>query len=178
MARIPIDPTELLRETIAALADPGCLLVSKGSDGTPNVMTIGWATFGVIWGLPICTVYVRHSRHTWKLLEQHGEFTVNVPAADLAQAAVTCGTLSGRDADKFAEAGLTPVPAAQVDVPIIDECVLHYECSVVHRTNVDPMHLAGSVLDGCYSKGDFHAIYHGHILGAQAHENARARLGG
>lgn len=178
MAKVPVANTEHLAETLRVLSEPGCLLVSQGADGKPNAMTIGWGTVGIVWGKPVFIVLVRHSRYTWSRLEEHGEFTVNVPPPSLAEAAMLCGTKSGRELDKLAAARLTAVPAERVGVPIIAECVVHYECRVLHKNNVDPTNLAKSVLGDCYPKGDFHTIYYGEILGVQADEDARARLTG
>ncbi|MFC1806451.1 flavin reductase family protein [Planctomycetota bacterium] len=177
MARAPVTWTDFLPETMAALREPGCLLVSQAEEGKPNAMTIGWGTVGVIWGRPMFLVLVRHSRYTWRLLEAHDEFTVNVPPIELSEVAVVCGTQSGRDVDKFAECGLTAVAGQHVRVPVIAECAVHYECRTVHRSNVDPTHLATSVLDECYGHGDFHTIYYGHILGVTAADDAREKLG-
>jgi flavin reductase (DIM6/NTAB) family NADH-FMN oxidoreductase RutF len=43
------------------------------------------------------------------------------------------GTISGRDLDKFARVGLTPIPALVVKPPRIAECPTHIECRVVDR---------------------------------------------
>ena len=178
MAKILVDFAELLPETLGALADPGCLLVSQGRSGKPNAMTIGWATFGIIWSKPICVVLVRPSRYTWKLLEESEGFTVNVPPPSLAKAALFCGTKSGRDTDKFAEMHFTAIPSQHVGAPLIGECVIHYECRIVHRNHVDPGTLAADVARECYPKGDFHTLYYGQILGVTADEDARERLRG
>jgi len=178
MAKIAADLTNFFPETMAALSDPGCLLVSQGKSGKPNAMTIGWATFGIIWGRPICTVLVRPSRHTWKLLEESEGFTVNVPPPSLAETALFCGTKSGRDHDKFAEAHLTALPSQHVSAPIIQECVIHYECRIVHKNHVDPAVLAADVAKDCYPKGDFHTLYYGQILGVTADQDARERMRG
>ena len=176
MAKIPCNHTDYLTETFAALAHPGALLVTQGHDGKPNAMTIGWSTVGIVWGKPILTVLVRHSRYTWSRLQENGDFTVNILPASRADAATLCGSKSGRDLDKLAAAGLTPVPARHATVPILDECVIHYECRTLHRTNVDPTHLAQEVLDGCYARGDFHTIYHGLILATSVDERSRETL--
>jgi len=176
MAKTTASPNDYLLETLEALAEPGCLLVSQGADGRPNAMAIGWATFGIIWGRPVLTVLVRHSRHTWKLLQENPDFTVNVPTPDLAEAVMLCGTRSGRDLDKIAAAGLTLGPASRVSVPIIHECIVHYECRTLHRNNVEPTNLAEDVLSECYARGDFHTLYFGQILAVQADEDARQRL--
>jgi len=178
MAKVPVGYTDYLQETLAALADPGCLLVSQGKDGKPNVMTIGWGTIGIIWGRPIFVVLVRPSRYTWELLGENDEFTVNVPPPGLAEAAMLCGTKSGRDLDKFAEAGLTPIPVKHVGVPVIEQCAVHYECRTVHKNSVDPAAVDRAIIDECYPSGNFHTIYFGEILGVLADEDARERLQG
>jgi flavin reductase (DIM6/NTAB) family NADH-FMN oxidoreductase RutF len=43
---------------------------------------------------------------------------------------VRVGNCSGRSTDKFAAFELTPVPAAQVAAPLIDECPVNLECRV------------------------------------------------
>ena len=66
-------------------ADVICKALSKGvllttrSGKRVNTMTIGWGKIGIEWGRPIFIVYVRDSRYTKQLLEESGEFTVNVP---------------------------------------------------------------------------------------------------
>ena len=56
----------------------GILLTTACGDKV-NSMTIGWGTLGIEWGKPIFTVFVRESRFTKQMLEENGEFTVNVP---------------------------------------------------------------------------------------------------
>ena len=56
----------------------GILLTTKRGDEV-NTMTIGWGTIGIEWGKPVFVAYVRESRHTRKLLDETGEFTVNIP---------------------------------------------------------------------------------------------------
>ncbi len=172
MAKVTADYTDYLKETFEALGDPGALLVSQGDDGRPNIMTIGWGTIGIIWGKPMFVVLVRQSRYTWSRLEENGEFTVNVLPAGLTEPAVVCGTKSGRGLDKFAACKLTPAPAQHVAVPIIAECIIHYECRSLHKNNVDPTQLDKSILEGSYPRGDFHTLYYGHILGVQADERS------
>ncbi|MBS3976080.1 MAG: flavin reductase family protein [Syntrophomonadaceae bacterium] len=48
----------------------------------------------------------------------------------MAKAVDLCGTVSGRDVNKFLECGLTPVPASAVKAPLIKECPVNIECAV------------------------------------------------
>jgi len=178
MAKLRVRYTDFFAQTIERMRDEGLLLVSQGADGKPNVMTIGWGTIGSIWSRPIFIVMVRPSRYTYSRLEEIGDFTVNVLPRELASAANHCGTVSGREHNKFAEMHLTTAPSREVRAPIVKECILHYECRTVHRNDVAPDALAQTVRDEAYPKGDFHRIYFGEIVAAYADEDAAARLGG
>lgn len=177
MSKVTVHYTDYFRQTIQRMREDGLLLVTASADGKPNVMTIGWGTIGSIWGRPVFIVLVRPSRHTYSRLEEVSEFTVNVPPKELAAAAAHCGTVSGRDNDKFREMRLTTLPSRRVRPPIIAECVLHYECRVLHRNDLDPSALVQAVRDEYYPKGDFHRVYFGEIVASYSDEDAAARLG-
>jgi flavin reductase (DIM6/NTAB) family NADH-FMN oxidoreductase RutF len=176
MAKMTIRYSDYFTQTIQRMRQDGLLLVTADAAGKPNVMTIGWGAIGSIWGRPTFLVLVRPSRHTYSRLEATGEFTVNVPPRELAAAANLCGTVSGRDHDKFKEASLTLVPSRQVRPPIISECVVHYECRTLHRNDVVPEALVQAVLNDAYAAGDFHRVYFGEIVAAYADEDAALRL--
>ena len=176
MAKVRVQYTDCFAQTMQRMREEGLLLVTLGADGKPNVMTIGWGTMGSIWSRPVFIVLVRPSRHTYSRLEQASDFTVNVPSRDLAAAASYCGTVSGRDHDKFQEMHLTPIPSREVRPPIIKECVVHYECRTLHRNDVVPAALAQAVREEAYPGGDFHRIYFGEIVAAYADEDAGLRL--
>jgi flavin reductase (DIM6/NTAB) family NADH-FMN oxidoreductase RutF len=156
--------TDGLDETLDMMRRHGLLLTSVAPDGRPNAMTIGWGTVGVTWALPIFGVLVRPSRFTFGNIEAAGEFVVSVPGEDLRDACAFCGSRSGRDVDKFPELGLETVPAQTVSVPLIADCVRHYECKVVHRNDVIDAAIDPRIRENSYPNGDFHRIYHGQIL--------------
>ncbi len=168
--------TDYFAETMRRMREDGLLLVTAGADGKPNVMTIGWATIGSIWARPTMIVLVRPSRYSYSRLEEVGDFTVNVPPTELAAAAAHCGSVSGREHDKFQEMHLTVVPAKQVRAPIIQECPLHYECRTLHRNDLVPAAIAQAVVDQFYPQGDFHRVYFGEIVAAYADQDAAQRL--
>jgi flavin reductase (DIM6/NTAB) family NADH-FMN oxidoreductase RutF len=128
-------------------------------------MTIGWASAGRIWGRPVLLVLVRPSRYSFGLLEAHGEFTVNLPGTDLQRAVAICGSKSGRDVDKIRECGLTLGKSTNIEVPHIVECPVHYECRVIHKSNVVNADLAPDIVAASYPEGDFHRVYYGEIMG-------------
>ena len=176
MPKQEVEYTMLLRETLRKLTDPGLLLVSLDERGKANPMTIGWGTPGVIWGRPMFLVLVRPSRYTYRCIERSGDFTVNVPAAGMEDFVAFCGSASGRDHDKLAEKGMTASPSLKVSSPIIQECIAHYECRVVHKNDVIPDELEGNISNTFYPSGDFHRVYFGEILVVRADEDAVLRL--
>ena len=176
MAKVEVRYTDYFAQTIQRMREDGLLLVTLGADGKPNVMTIGWGTMGAIWSRPVFIVLVRPSRYSYSRLEQVGDFTVNVPPWELAVAVNHCGTVSGRDHDKFQEMRLTPIPSREVRAPIIQECLVHYECRTLHRNDVAPEALKQAVREEFYAEGDFHRVYFGEIVAAYADEDAAQRL--
>jgi flavin reductase (DIM6/NTAB) family NADH-FMN oxidoreductase RutF len=163
-------------ETMWRLRADGLLLVSSSRAGLPNVMTIGWCSIGIMWGLPVCTIMVRPSRYTYKLLEELPEFSVNVPPSELAEAVRHCGTVSGSNHDKFRETGLDPLPSWEIAPPVIRQCVVHYECRVVHRCDMSVEALAGVLHSKYYPEGNFHRYYFGEIVASYADDDALAHL--
>lgn len=171
MIRVAVDPYRFIDETIKRMNSGGLLLVSMGLNNIPNVMTIGWGLIGRIWREPFFIVAVRKSRYTYKLLEERGEFTVNVPSDDMGKILEYCGTYSGRDHDKFKELGLIPVRSFHVLVPYIAQCPIHYECKVSFKTEVTPGSIEKSIEEVIYPSGNYHTLYFGKILGVYVEES-------
>lgn len=148
------------------------VLLTTQVDGKPNTMTIGWGTLGIEWGKPICTVYVRQSRHTKPMLDESGEFTVNIPYGDFDKNILgVCGTKSGRDMDKIRALGLQTVPGQTVSAPAIRQLPLTLECKVIYRQDqalsaMDPESLSRYYQAGTPNEGDFHTAYYGLITDA------------
>ena len=176
MPKIEVSYTDYLKETNKMLGHGGLLLASTDAKGNPNAMTIGWGTIGIIWAKPIFVVLVRPSRYTYDLIEVTNDFTVNVPTPQLADKVSYCGTVSGRNQNKFKAKGLTIVPGKKVKSPTIEECVINYECRVVHKNDVIPDRLADEIRNRAYRQGDFHRIYFGEILVVYADIDAKEKL--
>ena len=120
-----------IRPGSTALFPVPAVLVTCGIE-RPNIVTLAWAGT-VCSNPPMLGIAVRPERHSHGLIAQAGEFVVNLPTTRMVEAVDRCGTVSGRDHDKFALCGLTATPAAKVRVPLIAECPIHLEC-VVRQT--------------------------------------------
>lgn len=150
----------------------GVLLTTKSGDRV-NTMTIGWGKIGIEWNRPVFIVYVRESRYTKQLLEENGEFTVNIPYGDYDSGILRyCGTKSGRDTDKIKEMNLTLVEPDKISAPGIKEFPLTLECKVIYKQPQDLNILPGDIIDRFYpvmdgdNFKDYHIAYYGEIQNA------------
>lgn len=144
----------------------GILLTTKANDKV-NTMTIGWGTMGIEWGRPVFVAYVRGSRHTHQMIENSGEFTVNIPIGDFDSKILGfCGTKSGRDLDKIQQLGLTLVEPLNIATPGIKELPLTLECKVLYRVEQTLDTMPQNILDRYYPNGDHHYAYYAEIVGA------------
>ena len=139
----------------------GAFLTVQSHD-TVNMMTIGWASIGFLWGRPVLTVMVRKSRYTYELIEKSNEFTVSVPQVDMTKALEICGTKSGRDLDKLQACSLELFPGEKVKTPIVKLPGIHFECAIVYKSPTDPQLLVDSYKH-LYPDKDYHTFYYGEI---------------
>ncbi len=104
-------------------------MVSCGSRDNANIITVAWT--GIMCTKPPVTyISIRPERHSYKLIEESGEFVVNLVPSSLASACDMCGVKSGKDVNKFELCGLHTAPADKISSPIIDECPVNIECKV------------------------------------------------
>lgn len=93
------------------LLEPGpVLLLSTAHRGRMNVMTMSWHTM-LEFEPPLVGCVVSDRNFSFGALRSAKECVINVPTAQLAEAVVKCGNVSGRCKDRFAAFGLTAVPA-------------------------------------------------------------------
>ena len=96
----------------------------------PNIVTVAWT--GTICSDPaMVSISVRPERYSHDIIEETGEFVINLVTKDLTYATDYCGVRSGRDVDKFKEMNLTPLPSKMIDAVGIEESPVNIECKVV-----------------------------------------------
>ena len=125
---------------MAHFMSKAALLVTMSSSGKPNVMALLWKTIGELWMIPVITVAVSPTRYSYELLTKGiKEFTVNIPSDKIENAINITGSYSGRNTDKFKKAGLELIEGNKTKVPTIKDCILSYECQIVHITDSGKM---------------------------------------
>ena len=116
-----------------AYPSPAALVTSISEDGRPNIITLG-EVFNISIGVGqpvILGIAIAKPRYSHALISATRQYVVNFPTARMVRTVDLCGTVSGRDVDKFAAFGLTPVPAMHVRPPLIDQCPINVECRVL-----------------------------------------------
>lgn len=122
---------------VYGLLEPGpVVLVTTARKGQANVMTLSWQTM-LDFEPPILGFVMSDRNYSFGLLKATRECVINIPTVELAAQVVGVGNCSGRRVDKFARYGLTPVPAREVQAPLIAECYASLECRVIDTRMVN-----------------------------------------
>jgi flavin reductase (DIM6/NTAB) family NADH-FMN oxidoreductase RutF len=168
MERRPID-IKNLNVTVYNFFELKWLLLSSGDQpaGKYNAMTISWGGLGVMWNRLFAQVVVRPVRYTYEFMERYDSFTVCAFPKEYHAALSLLGTKSGRDGDKIAEAGITPIAAACVAAPAYAEAELVIECRKIYWQDLDPAHFLDPAIAGNYPLKDYHRIYYGEVVAIQ-----------
>ncbi|WP_320008370.1 flavin reductase family protein [Maridesulfovibrio sp.] len=142
-----------IKPNTLAMPTPVWCVGSYDKDGKPNVMTIAWG--GICNSSPpMLTISLRKATYTYGSIMERGAYTVSIPSTKHVAEADYFGIASGKDTDKFAQSGLTPVRSEVVDAPYVDEFPLIFECKVVETTELG-----------------LHTQFVGEIVGIKAEEN-------
>lgn len=154
-----ISAKEIDGNLIKAIADEW-MLISAGNEQGYNMMTASWGFAGEVWGNDSVMALIRPQRYTMDYVNQNEYFTLSFYGYRKDIHSV-CGSKSGRDVDKTALTGLTPV--------FIDNTVYFDEARLViicKKQYVDIMKkecfIDKAPLD-CYKENDFHYMIIGKI---------------
>lgn len=165
-----MDLQHISKETFASkhygLWEGQWLLLTTGDFSTQkyNCMTIAWGLMGVMWNKPCAMVVVRPTRFTYEFMEQYPTFTLCAFPGEYRPALNLLGSRSGRDGDKIAAAGLTPVKVDGVGAPGYREAELIVACRKWYWSDIQPDHFIDAALNANYPQKDYHRMYLGEIL--------------
>ena len=141
---------------------PAVMVSVTDKDGRSNIITVAWAGT-VCTNPPMVSISVRPSRYSYKMIEDTGEFVINLTNESLVKACDYCGVVSGRDVDKFKKTGLTPIPMEHVRAMGIGESPVNMECRVTEKRELGShtmfiAEVVGVTVDDSYmdETGKFH----------------------
>lgn len=163
---------------------PAVMVSCADRAGNTNILTIAWT--GTVCSDPaMAYISVRPERFSHHMIEETGEFVINLTTEALCAATDFCGVKSGAKLDKWEACGLTRQKASAVGAPLIAESPVNIECRVtqtlrlgshdmflakVEAVDVDERYLDEKgrfAMEDCgliaYSHGAYHSL--GKLLG-------------
>ncbi|MCX6032452.1 MAG: flavin reductase family protein [Chloroflexi bacterium] len=160
---VEIRPDQLQDNAFQAISQQW-MLITAGALASFNTMTANWGAWGHLWNRDVCFCFVRPQRHTFGFMERSAHFTLSFFDEAYRPALDFCGSHSGREVDKIAATGLTPVAGLTAAV-YFAQARLVFECRKLYAQDVTP----GSFVDPAiptqvYGKGDYHRMYVGEIV--------------
>lgn len=114
------------------------VLITCGTDDDANIFSLNRIA-SCNAEPPMISISVRPLRASHTLIDQLGEYVVNIPWPDMELLSDFVGTTTSRTIDKWQEAGLTRRPASIVQPPLLAECPVNLECQVRHTLRL-PSH--------------------------------------
>jgi len=151
-----------IKDNIFNLIANDWMLITAGSIDSFNTMTASWGTMGELWNKKISICFIRPTRHTYGFMELAEYFTLSFFDKKYREALKYCGTKSGRDVDKIAHTGLTPVEGESGAV-FFDEARLVMECRKIYIHDLNPKDFLDANIEKEYPEKDYHRMYIGEI---------------
>lgn len=119
---------------------PAVLVSVADRQGNANLFTVAW-TGTVCSDPPMVSISVRPERYSYHMIEETGEFVINLTTEPLAYATDYCGVRSGRDEDKWQKMKLTPIKGEHVKAPMAAESPVNLECRVTQKIELGTHHM-------------------------------------
>ena len=136
---------------------PQTIVSCRDKDGNNNALVVGF-TANVSLDPVLVMVGIVPTRHSHHMVKETGSFVINLPLKSFKKEYSYLGSQSGRDGDKFAALGLNWEDAKYVNAPILSDCPVSIECSVVDSITpgthelfigkVEAVHVDEEYLDG------------------------------
>lgn len=169
MSLVKIDVSELMMNPMEMIAHEWMLVTAGNNVRGYNTMTASWGHLGSIWGhgggLPTSVVYIRPQRYTKEFVDREEYYSLSFFPGEYKKALGYLGSHSGRDEDKVAISGLTPVFTDKTtwfnEAKLVLVCRKLYRAPIIEEGFVDR-----KVLDDAYPNRDFHDLYVGEIVEA------------
>lgn len=156
-----ISARELQGNFIKMLSEDWALLTAGTIDNF-NTMTVSWGGVGELWNKDVGFVFVRPQRYTYEFIEKNDYFSLSFFGSEFKKELGVCGSKSGRDIDKMAETGFTPVDLGNaVD---FQQSKITIVMKKLACQDMKPDGFLDDSIMKNYANNDFHRIYVGEIV--------------
>ena len=151
-----------IKESAVGLFDDSWALITAGNKESYNTMTASWGGMGELWGKDVVFIFIRPQRYTYEFLEKEENFTLSFYGEEFKDTLKICGSKSGRDIDKVAATGLTPL---FTDGSVtFEQAKYTLVCRKMASQFIDPKGFEDDAIEKNYAAGDYHKVYIGEIL--------------
>lgn len=112
---------------------PATIVSCRDKDGRNNALVVGF-TANVSLDPVMVMVGIVPTRFSHHMVKETGSFVINLPKKSFKKEYDYLGSRSGRDGDKFAALDIKWEDAEYVNAPILTDCPVNIECSVIEST--------------------------------------------
>lgn len=154
-----ITARDIKRNIINAIANEW-MLISAGDKCAHNMMTASWGFLGEMWGQDTAIAVIRPQRYTMDFVEKQDYYALSF-YGDKKEIHKVCGSLSGRDVDKTAMTGLTPVFAD--NTVYFEEANLVIICKKMYVQEMEEAYFTDTEPLKWYPNKDYHKMVFGKI---------------
>ena len=161
MSFVKVTPKDIAANPFELIGDEW-MLITAGDRENLNMMTASWGGLGVLWGKNVSFCFIRPTRCTYGLMESGEYYTLSFYDEKYRDKLTLCGTKSGRDIDKIAESGLTPV-FADCGAPYFEQAKRVLVCRKLYADDIKPESFIDRTMDKWYDN-DYHKVYIGEII--------------
>ncbi len=157
---------ELIMDNPFKLIGSDWMLITAGNKGIFQYhdRCMGRPRHYVVKNVAWCVI--RPNRHTYKFIEEAPFYTLSFLEEQYRDILTYCGTKSGRDVNKIAETGLTPV--FDDNGIYFAEARLVLECKKIYFQDILPENFLSEEIEEYYPQKDYHRMYFGEIVKALA----------
>ena len=160
MKEIPV--SELMLNPVTKISDEWMLITAGCEERGYNTMTASWGYLGSLWGKATSCIFIRPQRYTKEFVDREELYTLSFFPGYMKELGYL-GTKSGRDEDKVANVGFTPV--FENGYTYFKEANLVFVCRKLYRAPVlEEGFIDANVIDKCYPQRDYHDLYVGEIV--------------
>ncbi len=158
-----ISVNELQMNPMTLIGNQWMLVTAGTRERGYNTMTASWGHLGCLWNLPTSVIYVRPQRYTKEFVDREEYYSLSFFSQEHQKALGYLGSHSGRDGDKVAAVGFTPV--SDENTTWFAQAQLVLICRKLYRAPlVEAGFLDRKVMDTAYPGRDFHDLYVGQIV--------------
>lgn len=151
--------TEYNKNFIAEIKNKYAILTAGDKTNGYNGMLVSWGGIGEMWGQDVIFVFVRKSRYTYEFIEKSDSITLAFLSDQYKDAKALFGSKTGRNINKYLEAGLHPTFDPDYNGYYPAEADYVFKTKKLYSIDIPYDKLPIDIKNNYYSNGDMHTMY-------------------